>query len=196
MCLKQIKTKNGMNTMIPLGYMYKNISKKPDWIKDSSVEDIYSLSGCISRDFADYIHHWKHNGYWLFDSPEIIQEIAKQQSIDISNCTLFYYEGYEFEYDEDSKEWLSYEPEPSFTTAITQPISRELQGFDVTSFSMHTSPECSPLSCNSLAENIAVNEYCLFSSFEAAKHNLESGKFDKVEPGPFRIIAVYKISNN
>jgi hypothetical protein len=179
--------------MKPLGYLYKTVANKPGWIKSSAVHDIYSLSNCVSKNFSDYINYWKHNGYWLFDSPEMMEEIAKREVIDISNCTLFYYEAYEFEYDADSEEWQEYEPEPTLTTNIKLPLAKELQGFDVTSFLLHTSPECSPLSCNSLAEHMTVNEHCLLPSLEAAKDNLESGEFDHSEPGPYRIIAVYKV---
>lgn len=56
--------------MIPAGYMAKRVVRKPDWLTTNRVEDIYSVSGCISKDFADYITFWKHNGYWLFDSSD------------------------------------------------------------------------------------------------------------------------------
>jgi len=42
----------------------------------------------------------------------------------------------------------------------------QLEGFDVTTFSVANSPECSPLSCNDLAADIAVNKHCLFDSFD------------------------------
>ena len=182
--------------MKPLGYLYKTVAQKPDWIKTKSVYDIYSLSACVSKDFAEYINYWKHNGYWLFNSPNIIEEIAKNESIDLSRCMLFYYEGYELEYNEDLKEWLQYESEPSFITAVELPHEMNLQGFDITSFSVHTSPECSPLSCNSLAEEINVNQHCLLPSFEEAKSLLESGKFENSEPGPYRVIAVYTVGES
>ncbi len=57
--------------MIPIGYMAKIVATKPDWLKNIDVVDIYSVSGCISSDFADYINYWKRNGYCFFDSPEI-----------------------------------------------------------------------------------------------------------------------------
>jgi hypothetical protein len=41
--------------MIPVGYMAKRVSKKPDWIGAIRVVDIHSVSGCVSKDFADYI---------------------------------------------------------------------------------------------------------------------------------------------
>jgi len=67
--------------MIPAGYMAKRVVVKPDWIDAKQVTDIYSVSRHVSDDFADYINYWKHNGYWLFDSPEIIVTVANANSI-------------------------------------------------------------------------------------------------------------------
>ncbi|MFH1076568.1 MAG: hypothetical protein V1753_06980 [Pseudomonadota bacterium] len=77
--------------------MAKKISKKTDWLKSDRVFDIYSVSNCISKDFADYINYWKHNGYWFFDSPIIIEKLAKDNLIDLSETKFFYYEVYELE---------------------------------------------------------------------------------------------------
>jgi hypothetical protein len=102
--------------MIPVGYMYKKVASKPDELKVDTVANIYSVSRCISDDFADYVNYWKHNGYWLFNSPQVIEDIARNQNIDLLGMTLFYYEVYEHEYDEDSKEWSAFMPESSFIT--------------------------------------------------------------------------------
>ena len=184
--------------MVPVGYLYKKVVARPDWLKADDVIDICSLSGCISEDFADYINYWKHNGYWLFDTPKIIEDIAKNEGIDLSGTVLFYFEAYEYEYefDEDSKEWTAFTPEPSFVTDVQEPLSKHLEGFDVTTFTVHTSPECSPLSCNSLATTIPVNEHCLFNTFEEAKEALEGGLFKNSEPGPYRIFAVYTLGSS
>jgi hypothetical protein len=39
--------------MIPIGYIAKHVSKKPDWLEAPNVIDLYSVSGCNSEDFAD-----------------------------------------------------------------------------------------------------------------------------------------------
>jgi hypothetical protein len=179
--------------MIPAGYMAKQIAIRPDWIKADRVVDIYSVSNCVSENFADYINYWKHNGYWLFDSPETIRELAKENSLNLTNTRLFYYEVHELEYDEKERSWKPFTPEPSFKTEIVQPDSKQLEGYDVVTFYVHTSPECSPLSCNSLATEVETNEHCLLGSFEKAKELLEEGKFNNSEPGPYRIFAVYSV---
>jgi hypothetical protein len=109
--------------------------------------------------------------------------LCNQEKIDASHNTLFYYEMFENEYEEDSKEWSAFEPEVSFETHVQEPLNAKLVGYDVMTFTVGTSPECSPLSCNSLATEIPVNRHCLFDTFEQAIEALEAGKFDSSEPG-------------
>jgi hypothetical protein len=151
------------------------------------------VSGCISEEFTDYINYWKHNGYWLFNSLADIEQLCQQENIENTQNTLFYYEVFEKEYHEASKEWSTFEPEASFPTHVEAPEKIKLLGYDVATFFVGSSPECSPLSCNSFATEIPVNRYCLFDTFEQAVDALEAGKFDDSEPGPFRVFAVYRI---
>jgi hypothetical protein len=169
--------------MIPVGYMAKRVSVRPEWIKAERVADVYSLSGCVSKDFADYINYWKHNGYWLFDSPEIILQAAEQNGIDLTGTTLFFYEVHELELDDTEGRWRSFEPEPAFATQVILPTKKALEGYDVVTFSARTSAECSPLSCNSLAAEVETNRHCLLASFERAQQLLEDGR-DAAGAGP------------
>jgi hypothetical protein len=177
--------------MLPAGYMRKRVVSNSEWLQADGVVDIYSVSNCLSNDFADYINFWRHNGYWLFNSPEIIEEVALAESIDLTNTKLFYYEVYEFEYDGDKRQWVAFDPEPSFDTEVKAPTKMSLEGFDVVTFFAHTSPECSPLSCCALAKDFSVNEHCLFRTFAEAKEAIDCGLFNNSEPGPYRIFSVY-----
>ena len=181
--------------MIPVGYMAKRVATKPDWLKNDLVKDIYSVSACVSDDFADYIQFWKHNGYWLFDSPKMIQDLAKEHQIDLEDCTMFYYEAYPYQFDEAKEEWEPFHPEPSFATNIQIPTQKALAGFDIVSFSTKNAAEHSYLSCNHMAEEIQVNPHCLLDSFAKAKDLLEQHIFENCEPGPSRIFAVYTLSH-
>jgi len=182
--------------MIPVGYMAKKIATKPNWLKTKLVDDIYSVSGCTSHDFADYIDLWKHNGYWFFDSLDIIREVAKEYDISLKDTKFFYYEVYEFQCYEDDPEWETFESEKFFVTNVEPPIEKVLEGYDVVSFSCGNAPECSYLSCNHMAEQLSVNKHCLLSSFEEAKRALDQKAFDGCEPGPCRVFAVYSIKNS
>jgi len=175
--------------MIPAGYMAKRVTTRPDWITAAHVSAIYSVSHCMSADFADYVNFWQHNGYWFFDSPQIIQKLAEEHALDLSGARLFYYEVHDREFDEG--QWVEFQPEPSFKTEVVVPARKTLEGYDVVTFSVKTSAECSPLSCNGLADEIETNEHCLLKSLEGAQRLLEDGKFKNSEPGPYRIVAVY-----
>ena len=179
--------------MKPAGYMAKRVVRRPDWIQASAVEDVYSVSGCISEYFADYIQQWKHNGYWLFDCVETISSLAREHAIPLEDCTIFYYEVFDQQFDGETNEWQPFGPEGAFQTSVVPPSRKRLAGYDVVTFSVGSSPECSPLSCNGLATTIQTNRHCLLSSFEDAKAHIERGSFEKSEPGPFRIFGVYVV---
>jgi hypothetical protein len=181
------------NTMMPVGYMAKRILNRPERFENTDILDIYSVSGCMSKNFADYIQFWKHNGYWFFDSPRIIQQIAKEDPVDLNETKLFYYEVFPLEF-HDNNEWKPFEPEASFTTDIEVPDPKNFEGYDIVTFSQRNSAECSPLSCNLLANDIPVNKHCLLPDFDNAYQLLRDGKLQHSEPGPYRIFAVYSIS--
>jgi hypothetical protein len=179
--------------MVPAGYMAKWVATRPDWLDAPAVADIRSVSACISNDFADYIGYWRHNGYWLFDSPGDIGKLARKHAIDLAGTTLFYYEVLGEQFDPGAGRWEAFGPEPSFRLDVRPPASPRLEGFDVVSFYAGTSPECSPLSCNGLAKEIATNRHCLLPSLDEAKSLLQAGRFAGCEPGPYRILAVHTL---
>jgi len=173
--------------------MAKSSCEKPAALQLPSVVDVYSVSSCVNEDFADYIDCWKHNGYWLFDSPEMIRQVAREKSVSLEGAKLFYYEAYEMEFDEKKLSWSGFGPEAGIETKIAIPKERRLEGFDLVTFFARNSPECSPLSCNGVAKEVSTNEHCLVRTFEEAKAALEAGKFSGAEPGPYRIFAVYSV---
>ncbi len=179
--------------MIPAGYMAKRVVQKPEWIKADGVFDIYSVSNCVSDTFTDYINYWKHNGYWFFNSPKLIELVAKENEIDLTGTKIFYYEIFEFQFNAKENKWEQFTPEQSFKTDVLLPKKKELQGYDVVTFNVGTSPECSPLSCNALASIIKINQHCLIETFEDAKSQIEEGHFNNSEPGPYRIFAVFTV---
>ncbi len=179
--------------MLPIGYMYKKVCPRPDWLETNQVRDLYSVSNCFSEDFADWINFWKHNGYWLFDSPAVIEKLALGNGLSLDGMTLFYYRAFEKQWHTASGTWEDYAPEKSFVTDVKPPEISRLEGFDVVSYYARTSAECSPLSCNHMAREIAVNEHCLLDSLDHATALLESGVFDDCEPGPYRIIEVHTL---
>lgn len=76
--------------MIPAGYMAKTVCRNPDWLNEQAVRDIYSVSNCFSKPFADAIDCWQHNGFCFFDSPATIARLAVENAISLAETTLFY----------------------------------------------------------------------------------------------------------
>ena len=108
--------------------MAKQIASKPDRLKADQVKDIYSVSSCTSEDFCDYINYWKHNGYWLFDSPEAIKEVAEENDIELEGTKLFYDEAYEFQSNEDEPIWEEFSPEESLFNKYRATQNKTISG--------------------------------------------------------------------
>jgi hypothetical protein len=179
--------------MTPAGYLFKRVSARPAWMSEAHhIAEIHAVSSCISENFADYIQHWQHNGFWLFDSPDAMRTIAAAQRIDLAALTLFYYEIYPLQFHEAGRNWSPIVPDAP--VHVVSPTAKVFSGYDVCSFSQRNRPECSPLSCNRLCETLPVNRHCLFDTLDAAKAALDWGAFDHSEPGPFRIFAVFTVN--
>jgi hypothetical protein len=77
------------------------------------------------------------------------------------------------------------QPDPiplEFVSLGFDAISRcrpEILGFD-----------CSPLSCNSMADQMPTNEHCLFSALEAAIAGAERFAREQPEPGSYFVVEV------
>lgn len=181
--------------MTPLGYIAKRIAPRPDWLAVSHVQEIFSIANCVSKEFADYVHYWKHNGYWLFDRPEWIVDICHENMIDMSDLTFLYLESDLTQFDPDRKQWVRFEPNASFSTCVKKMDNTRLLGYDVTTLHCCETPEHSPLSCNHLAHSLPVNQYCLIDNLDDARHYITQGAFANSEPGFLRIIAVHRLEN-
>jgi len=183
--------------MIPMGYMAKRIEGSPSWREHMRPEivDVYSVNDCVNDDFADYVDFWKHNGWWFFDSPELIQSIARESSIDLQGTKLFYYEAHELELADNV--WRIFSPDPALQLKphVIVPAIKHLEGSDVVVIWAENSPapEHSPLSCQGLANELHANSHCLFDTFDEAHTALNNGKFDGCEPGALRLFAVYSV---
>ena len=181
--------------MTPLGYIAKRIAQRPDWLDVPHVWDICSVANCISEDFADYINYWRHNGYWLFDHPEVISDICNENAIDTSGLRFFYLESDLTQYDPDRTLWVDFEPVASFSTCVKKAHESQLLGYDVVTIYCCDAPEHSPLSCNHLASQLPVNKHCLIDSLDDARDYIVRGAFANSEPGLLRIVAVHEIKN-
>lgn len=183
--------------MIPVGYMLKHAEPRPDWIKAPQVREIASVSHCIAKPFAEYIDYWTHNGMWLFDSPQTIFDLMAREGLARpADSRLYYYEAYPLELEWNGlalppEGWRPYALNEWAPTEPIAPAAKRLLGYDVVAYLDMI--DCSPLSCNSMADELPVNAYCLFDSFEAAKAAIDDERFKGCEEGKYRIFAVYAV---
>ena len=190
--------------MIPVGYMAKFRTPRPEWVKAQSyrvtdlslLADLYSVSDCVQNRFEHFIDDWQDgevepkNDYRLYDSPDMIRQLADRHGVDLTGRQLFFYEVYEQEYDEDDAQWYSFEP--SFQTqGVVAPSMKTLEGYDVLSSGGWPNPGCSCWCIVNMADE--TDEHWLLPSLERARRLLGDGQFDNSEPGPFRIFAVYSV---
>jgi hypothetical protein len=173
-----------------IGYFAKLNRKGTDWLKSVLVEEICSASHCMSGCEWDWINEWRHNELWVFDSPALALGVVpeeKRKKIDLYAYWLF-----SVRFIEGQREAFAI-PE---VNPVPMDESFENLGFDLVSRSCGNSFECSPLSCNGVAEVVPTNRYCLLDSFKGALAlgpTLEApGQPLRGEPGPYYIIEVWR----
>jgi hypothetical protein len=149
-----------------LGYLPKRLVPRPDWLACPDVELVASVSECISRAPPDRIDHWKHNYVGLYDTEALARAIIPEDKS--TEYTIFAYHALPVVFHDGRP--LEWNP---WTNAETPPP--ELDGefnehlrFDIVGYTQGGFFECSPLSCNGVAKNVAVNRFCLVDDLEQA----------------------------
>lgn len=168
---------------ILVGYIPKRTAKRPDWLQAAGVEEICSASCCCSESPDDM---GTPNDFGIYDSPEeamALIEGGHKHEYDLYAYSMFpviFREGLQ-----DSFEIATHQ-----VTPLTD--SFEFLGFDVVSRSCGFCFECSPLSCNNMAEHIAVNRHCLLDNIETAIENAANFEAQQCEPGPYHVLGIWR----
>ena len=173
-----------------IGYFAKPTMKRPDWLKAPEVEEICSVSNCMSRGDWDWINEWRHNEMWVFDSPALAMSVVPEASR--SACDVYAYRLFPVRYFKGSRQ--------PFVISPVQPIQLEGSfdklGYDLPSRETESEFGHSPLSCNHLASEVPTNRYCLLDTAEEAfaiAPTLEvPGQPMRGEPGPYHIVEVWR----
>lgn len=181
-----------------IGYFAKPTIRRPDWLKASWVEEICSASDCISGGDWDWINEWRHNAEWVYDTPELAWSVVPESAR--KECELFAYQMFPVRFRKGVAEPYPLPPAGEWADLEFAPLpidaSFERLGFDLVTRSCGNSFECSPLSCNHLAESVPVNRHCLLSTAEEAfalAPTLEvPGQPMRGEPGPYHIVEVWR----
>lgn len=170
------------------GFFPKHVAARPEgWGGPANVEEICSVSCCISPGPEGWIQKWRHNELGFFDTPEIAIGIL---SADAERFELFGYAVYPLEFDRGEVRPWTVPVSPAAELSGFAPI-----GFDPVSRSSGSFVECSPLSCNLGANQFPVNRHCLIDDAEAAAgacREISAGNF---EPGPYYLFQVLRRVN-
>lgn len=154
------------STPVFLGYLPKHLVPRPEWLECPSVELIASVSECMSPAPPDRISRWEHNHLGLYDSEALAMAIIPEDAlvpytlIAYAAAPTVFHDGQRI----DWNPWVNLETSPP----VLDSAFDEHLGFDIVGFSNGGFFECSPLSCNGVAKEIAVNRFCLVDDLERA----------------------------
>lgn len=182
-----------------VGFLPKATQPKPNWLKVETVQEICSVSECISPAPEKRIDHWLHNTWGFYDTEALARAVMGEAA---QRYELYAYELFPF---------ASLAEQVTAFSLVADlgavPADYACLGFDIVTCSMAAATngvlpewvffECSPLSCNHAAADFATNAHCLIETAEAAYRALLalSGPEAKAEPGPYYLFKVYRKQN-
>jgi hypothetical protein len=184
----QIEAPASEKDFVLLGYFPKRVSKPGGWPLAPKVEQVYSVSECMSAGPEDWIGQWRHNAYFFFDSEAIARDVAGD------GCEIFAYRVPPRRFGKDGVTPI----ELSAPDVEPLPPSFRFIGFDIVEcwqkLEERMPIECSPLSCNSMSTEIPVNRYCLIETLDEAYAPARrfGAETDGVEPGPYYLFQLFR----
>lgn len=171
-------------------------------MKNKVVEEICSVSECISEAPEGWVDKWKHNDLGFYDTEESALSVISDKK---EKYDLYAYKLYPVKFEEDKVIKIKID-----SNAVEHLKAYEFIGYDVVSSSEGHYFECSPLSCNDACEIFPVNRYCLIQDFndalECCRKISEENTGAKVskrpdgvheyrgkwEPGPYYVFQVFR----
>jgi hypothetical protein len=176
-----------MNLPEPIfvGFFPKRTQPAPTEFKSGTIREIASVAECISPGPEGWIQHWKHNPMGFFDTQELASQIIENNW---EEYDLYAYKVFPVRCNDGESEPISIAKSQGEV-----PKDFHFLGYDIVTKSQADFFECSPLSCNYLANDYEVNQFCLIDELETATQALvdicQSGK---AEPGPYYLFTIYR----
>jgi hypothetical protein len=169
-----------------VGFFPKITAPRPAWLQVEAVEEIASVSHCISDAPNAWITSWKHNELGFYDTEELARSVVRSDSVDYD---LYAYELFPLS-------WLDHQVEAleQIASSGVLPADYAFLGYHIVTKSSSDFFECSPLSCNGVASEFATNRSCLIDDERQAYQAVRamSGPGSGVEPGPYYLFKVYR----
>jgi len=176
------------NAMTPtlIGYFPKRTVRRPEWLKAAGVEEVCSVSTCISEAPKGWIDEWRHNEMFLYDNPDLAWSVVPEPAQ--SEFDLYAYKLFSVMFEDGQRKPFDI---PALH-AVPLCDSFVCLGFDAVSRSAGAAFECSPLSCNYMAEEVAVNRHCLMDDQAIAFQKAAEFEARGCEPGPYFVVEVWR----
>lgn len=168
-----------------IGYLWKRPTPRPSWLEVECVTEIASVSACVAARPDGWIDRWKHNDWFVYDSPELAREVAVWCGA--YDWPVMAYRVLPVRFDPEGDVPIEVDSE-----AAPMPSVYERLGWDVASKSLSPEFECSPLSCNGMAAEVAVNAVCLLDSLEDAVAFARRCAREQPEPGSYFVVEVWR----
>lgn len=171
-----------------VGYFPKKTATRPDWLENGQVQEICSVSLCLSPGPDDWISYWKHNDLGFYSTESSAYAILAGT---VDQFDLYAYKLYPFRCRDQQIESIAC---PGIGD---HDLSADylFLGYDIVTKSTTNFFECSPLSCNNGARDFPVNRYCLIDDEATALTVLQAICQDGTyEPGPYYLFQVYRKS--
>ena len=167
----------------------------PGWLpsQQTGVAVVCSVSDCLSKPPEDWIVRWDFNRAACYDTEEAAAKTIPQG--EQGQYVLFAYSLVPYTVDRSGRRVPADVDRLFPTTLPPLPQSMGLAGYtglgyDVVSFGRSSFFECSPLSCNGMAAEIAVNRYCLIDRIDDALDVARRFEEEQPEPGTYLVIEV------
>lgn len=172
---------------VHIGYFPKKVTPRPEWLQAPAVREICSVSECIASGPEGWISRWAHNDLGVYDTEQLAGSMIPAGT-EGDTFRLYAYRLLPILFRARAEEPLDL---PRLTVQ-PPPETFVFLGFDVVSRSVGMAFECSPLSCNGMATQFEVNEYCLVSSPESALELARWFADEEPEPGPYVVVEVLR----
>lgn len=178
-------------TPVLIGYFPKKTARPDDWFGETCVEEICSVSNCISRGPDNWIELWKHNTtWWLFDTGEVAWEVVKE------DCHLYDMYAYRLLP-------VVFDGTHASVIVVNSEATGDLSDYEFLGYDPVSKEEGvagfghSPLSCNAGFKSYQVNRFCLLDDLDTAwritgEIACDSKEKHTWEPGPYCLCEVHR----
>ncbi len=184
---------------VPVGYLAKRTARLGER-RMGAVEEVCSVSGCISPGPPDAAQQWRHNrlGFYADEGLAfgVIPDGEDRAAYDVYAYTML---PVAFAKGGAIRELNDAEREAFDDAAHTaKPLSSDYAclGWDVVGNSLgwdaSQSFECSPLTCNAMASLIATNRYGLIDDIARALAAAREIAGGQPEPGDYYLVRVWR----